>query len=195
MEAVIEAARAIELDEIDVAVAGGMESMTNAPYLDPKARAGARMGNVTLIDAMVHDGLWDVYSDQHMGLCAEKCAEEQGFSRADQDAFAKVSTERAQAAQKNGAFAAEIAPIEVPQRKGPALLVSEDAILALSLSAFAVSCGGDDDSSKHIETQLGNYAANDIVLSYRVIVSYRPSDLGSPAPEDQLYYQGFRCAK
>lgn len=126
MEAVIEAMRAIQLGEIDVAVAGGMESMTNAPYLDHKTRAGARMGDVTLVDGMVHDGLWDAYSDQHMGLCAEKCAEEQGFSREDQDAFARESTLRAQAAQKSGAFADEIAPLEVPQRKGPAVLVSED---------------------------------------------------------------------
>lgn len=126
MEAVIAAARAIHLGEIDVAVAGGMESMTNAPYLDKSTRQGARMGNVALIDGMVHDGLWDVYSDQHMGLCAEKCASEQGFSRADQDAFARITTERAQAAQREGRFDAEIAAVEVPQRKGDPILVRED---------------------------------------------------------------------
>lgn len=126
MEAVIAATRAIRLGEIDVAVAGGMESMTNAPYLDKSTRQGARMGNVTMIDGMVHDGLWDAYSDQHMGLCAEKCASEQGFSREAQDAFARVTTERAQAAQREGRFEAEIAAVEVPQKKGAPLLLRED---------------------------------------------------------------------
>lgn len=126
MEAVIAAARALELGEIDVAVAGGMESMTNAPYLDRSTRQGARMGNVALLDGMIHDGLWDAYSDQHMGLCAEKCASEQGFSREEQDDFARITTERAQAAQRAGRFDAEIAPVEVPQRKCAPILVRED---------------------------------------------------------------------
>ncbi|MDR0966045.1 MAG: acetyl-CoA C-acetyltransferase [Myxococcales bacterium] len=126
IEAVIAAARAIQLGELDVAVAGGMESMTNAPYLDTSTRQGARMGNVTLIDAMIHDGLWDPYSNQHMGLCAEKCACEQGFTREAQDAFAKASGERAQAAQRAGKFDAEIVPIEVPQRRGEPIIVRED---------------------------------------------------------------------
>ncbi len=126
MEAVIAAARAIQLGEIDVAVAGGMESMSNAPYLDKSTRRGARMGHVSLVDAMIHDGLWDAYSDQHMGLCAEKCASERGFTRQAQDAFARETTERAQAAQREGRFTAEIVPVEVPERKGPPRLVRDD---------------------------------------------------------------------
>ena len=126
MEAVIQAARAIALGDATVAVAGGMESMTNAPYLVPGARGGLRLGNATLVDSLVHDGLWDVYNDKHMGSCAELCATRYGFERAEQDDFAESSYRRAQRAQADGTFAAEITPVDVVGRKGEVTSVSVD---------------------------------------------------------------------
>ncbi|HZZ83659.1 MAG TPA: acetyl-CoA C-acyltransferase [Anaeromyxobacteraceae bacterium] len=126
LEAVITAARAIALGDLEVAVAGGMESMSNAPYYARQLRTGARMGNVELIDGMVFDGLTDAYDHQHMGMCAEACAASYGFSRAAQDEYSLESTRRAMAAQAAGAFRAEIAPVEIEGRKGEKVVVSDD---------------------------------------------------------------------
>ena len=126
LEAVIQAARAVALGDATVAVAGGMESMTNAPYLVPGARGGLRLGNSSLVDSLVHDGLWDVYNDKHMGSCAELCATKYGFSRAEQDEFAENSYRRAQRAQADGTFAAEIVPVDVVGRKGSVTTVAVD---------------------------------------------------------------------
>ena len=126
LEAVIAGARLIALGEADVVVAGGMESMTNAPYFSPAMRGGARMGNVEMKDLMIHDGLWDPYNDMPMGMCGEKLAADMGFSRSAQDEYARESTLRAQKAQKEGAFKAEIVPVEVVDRKGNKTLVEED---------------------------------------------------------------------
>ncbi len=111
------AARAIRLGEYDLAVAGGMESMSNAPYLLPDARQGYRMGHRKVVDAMIHDGLWDPYHDFHMGNAGELCARELNIPRAAQDAFARESYERAQSAQREGYFREEIAPVTVRSRK------------------------------------------------------------------------------
>ena len=126
MKAVVSGAQAIALGDAEVVVAGGMESMSNAPYLSHTMRTGARMGNVEFKDAMILDGLWDVYDQQHMGMCAEACAAEFKISRATQDEFALESTNRAIRAQKEGAFKAEIVGVSVPQKKGEAILVTED---------------------------------------------------------------------
>lgn len=126
LEAVIQAARAVALGDVEIVVAGGMESMTNAPYLLPGARGGLRMGNKDIVDSMVHDGLWDVYNDKHMGSCAELCATEYGFSREAQDKFAVCSYQRAQKAMQNGALEREIVPVEVQGRKGEVTIVAED---------------------------------------------------------------------
>jgi len=126
LESVIEGARVIALGEADVVVAGGMESMSNAPYFTSSLRQGARMGNVEFKDLLIHDGLWDPYNDMHMGMCGEKCATDMGFSRSAQDEFAMESTRRAQKAQAEGAFKAEIVPVEITDRKGNKTLVSED---------------------------------------------------------------------
>ncbi|APR84531.1 3-ketoacyl-CoA thiolase [Minicystis rosea] len=126
MQAVIFGAKTIALGDAEIVVAGGMESMSNVPYLMPAARSGARMGNTTMIDGMIHDGLWDPYGNVHMGNCGELCAKEYKFSREAQDEFAKESFRRALAAQKEGLFTAEIAPVSVPQKKGDALLVKDD---------------------------------------------------------------------
>src|SRR5471032_308148 len=113
LEAVIEAARMIALGEVDCVVAGGMESMTNAPYFSSTMRGGARMGNTEFKDMMIHDGLWDPYNDMHMGMCGEKCATDFQLSRGAQDEFSMESTRKAQKAQKEGAFKAEIAAVEI----------------------------------------------------------------------------------
>ena len=126
LEAVIQAARAVAVGDAEVVVAGGMESMTNAPYLLPGARGGLRMGNQSLIDSMVFDGLWDVYSDQHMGACAELCAGRYHFTREQQDAYAIRSYRRAQQAMQDGTFADEIVSVEVPGRRGAVTTVAED---------------------------------------------------------------------
>lgn len=117
LETIIQASRMLALGEAEVVVAGGMESMTNSPYLLPKARQGYRMGNGEIIDSMVTDGLWDVYDNKHMGSCAEICATKYSFSREAQDDFAIRSYERAIAASERGFFKDEIVPVEVKGRK------------------------------------------------------------------------------
>ncbi|HEX7004156.1 MAG TPA: acetyl-CoA C-acyltransferase [Trueperaceae bacterium] len=126
LEAIIQAVRAVAVGDANIAVAGGMESMTNAPYLLPGARGGLRMGDAKLIDSMVHDGLWDVYNDKHMGSCAEACASKYEFSREAQDEYAVRSYRRAQAAMEDGTFEAEIVPVEVEGRRGATTTVNED---------------------------------------------------------------------
>jgi acetyl-CoA C-acetyltransferase len=126
LKAVILGAQAIQTGDAEIVVAGGMESMSNAPYLLPKAREGYRLGNGEIVDSMVKDGLWDVYGQIHMGNCAELCAREKGITRAEQDAFAAQSYKRALRAQAEGKFKAEIVGVEIPQRKGPPQLVVED---------------------------------------------------------------------
>jgi acetyl-CoA C-acetyltransferase len=126
LEAVVAAARAVALGELEVAVAGGMESMSNAPYYAPALRGGARLGDATLVDGLVFDGLTDAYDRRHMGLVAEDTAAAHGISRGTQDEFALESTRRAQAAQAAGAFAAEIVPVEIEGRKGEKVVVADD---------------------------------------------------------------------
>lgn len=126
LKSVIMGAQVIALGEADIIVAGGMESMTNAPYALPKARAGQRMGHGELVDLMIRDGLWDVYNDYHMGRAAELCARECDVPRAAQDEYAVMSIERAVASQEAGKFVDEITPVEVPQRKGEPLRFDAD---------------------------------------------------------------------
>jgi len=126
LKAVISGAQAIALGDAEVVVAGGMESMSNVPYYDRTARTGARMGNVELVDGMIFDGLWDVYNQQHMGMCAEHCAATQGIPRSAQDEYAVESTRRSVESWKSGAFKAEIVPVEIEGKKGEKTVVSED---------------------------------------------------------------------
>jgi acetyl-CoA C-acetyltransferase len=126
LKAVALGAGTIRLGDADFVVAGGMESMSLAPYLIPKAREGLRLGHGQLLDSMILDGLWDPYGNVHMGDCGELCAREKGISREEQDAYAADSFRRARKAQADGKFAAEITPVEIPQRKGPPKLVTED---------------------------------------------------------------------
>jgi len=126
MQALIFAAQAIALGDRDIVVAGGMESMSNVPYYDMGARKGLRMGNATLTDGMIFDGLWDPYANVHMGTCGDKCAAEHKVSREAQDEYAKESFRKALSAQKEGLFDAEITPVAVPQKKGDPTMVKLD---------------------------------------------------------------------
>jgi acetyl-CoA C-acetyltransferase len=126
LQAIVFGAKTVALGDSEIVVAGGMESMSNAPYYLKRARTGYRMGNGELIDGMILDGLWDPYNNFHMGNAGELCAKELNFSRESQDDFAKESYRRALAAQKEGLFAGELVTVEVPQKKGDALKVSED---------------------------------------------------------------------
>lgn len=126
MKAIMLGAESIMLGENDVVVAGGMESMSNVPYYLDKARNGYRLGNGSITDGLVKDGLWDVYNDYHMGSAAELCATECHISREEQDAYAVDSYKRSADAYSKGLFKDEIAPVSVPQRGKDPLIVSED---------------------------------------------------------------------
>jgi len=126
LKAVMLAAQAIACGDAEVVVAGGMENMNQAPYMLPKARQGYRMGAAKIIDAMVHDGLWDANNDIHMGVTAEHIATKFDIGREAQDAFAKASNEKALAAQAAGKFDAEITPVPIPQRKGDPIDYAKD---------------------------------------------------------------------
>ncbi|HXX92294.1 MAG TPA: acetyl-CoA C-acetyltransferase [Planctomycetota bacterium] len=126
LKSILFAAQAIRAGDLDVAVAGGMESMTNAPYLLPEARRGTRLGDAPMVDALVHDGLWDVYNDFHMGTSCELVAERFRVTRRDMDEFAAESHRRAIAAAQSGAFRSELSPIETPGEKGQTIPVAAD---------------------------------------------------------------------
>ncbi len=126
LKTVMLAAQAIKAGDLKVAVAGGMESMSNVPYYLPAARGGARLGHTQAVDGIVWDGLWDHYNDFHMGNTGEMVAEKYGITRAEQDAYAAESHRRAVAAQKSGAFDAEIFAVEVQQKKGDPIRFATD---------------------------------------------------------------------
>jgi acetyl-CoA C-acetyltransferase len=120
------AANDIRCGEYDMAVAGGMESMSNAPYALTQARTGYRMGNGKMIDVMIHDGLWDPYGDKHMGNCAEMCVSKYHFTREQQDDYSRESYRRAQEAVKTGKFKKEIAVVELQAKKGTAVIIDDE---------------------------------------------------------------------
>jgi acetyl-CoA C-acetyltransferase len=129
MSAIAIADQMIRAGEIDVAVAGGMESMTNAPYLLPKGREGSRLGDARLVDAMIYDGLWSTFTDSHMGAGTDEVSAELGIARRDQDAWAARSHVRARSAQDAGVFAEEIVPVEIPLRRGdPTAFAADEGI-------------------------------------------------------------------
>jgi len=128
LKAVALAAQAVQTGNSSIVVAGGMESMTNAPYLLPQARKGYRLGNGQVIDSMVHDGLWDIYNDYHMGITGENVAEKYGITREEQDEFAVHSHRKAVAAMKECRFKSQIVPVEIPAKKKgePPVLFEKD---------------------------------------------------------------------
>ena len=125
LKSVMLADQAIKCGDAEIVVAGGFESMSNVPYYLDKARSGYRMGNGTVVDGMINDGIWDVYNNYHMGSAAEMCSREMDISREDQDAFAEESYNRALNAAKEGKFKDEIVPVEIKSKKG-SVTVTED---------------------------------------------------------------------
>jgi acetyl-CoA C-acetyltransferase len=118
LKAVSLAVQAVQTGDANIVVAGGMESMTNAPYLLPKARSGLRMGNSVVVDAMVHDGLWEAFNNYHMGVTGENVADKHAIGREEQDQYALESHRKASAAWHEGRFQAQILPVEIPGKKG-----------------------------------------------------------------------------
>src|SRR5437667_7018862 len=126
LKAIMMAAQGVQLGDTEIVVAGGMESMSNAPYLLPKAREGYRLGHGTLVDSVINDGLWCSFDDQHMGCTGEVVSERFHVSREEQDEYALNSHRKAAAAIKSGKFKDEIVPVEIPQRKGAAIIFDTD---------------------------------------------------------------------
>ena len=126
LKAVALGAQAVQLGESEMVVAGGMESMSNCPYLLPQARTGYRLGNGQIVDSMIHDGLWDVYNDFHMGLTGELVAEKYHITREEQDHYAVESHRKALHAMQSCFFEAQVLPVEVPQKKGAPLVMKKD---------------------------------------------------------------------
>ncbi len=139
LKAVMLAANAIIAGDSDIVVAGGQENMSAAPHVLPGSRDGFRMGDAKLIDSMIVDGLWDVYNQYHMGVTAENVAKEYGITREEQDAFAALSQNKAEAAQKAGRFDAEIVPVEIPQRKGEPLKFATDEFVRHGVTAESLA--------------------------------------------------------
>ena len=133
MRSVMDARNAIVAGEYEVAVAGGMESMSNAPYLLERARTGYRMGNGTLVDSMIKDGLWDPYNDIHMGGCAEMCASKYSFTREEQDDYSLESYRRAREASESKLSAQEVVSVEVPSKKGAQVVDTDEEPFAAAL--------------------------------------------------------------
>lgn len=128
MKAVMFASLSLMSGYRNVCIAGGMESMSNIPYYLPGARAGYRLGNSTVVDGLINDGLWDIYNNQHMGMCGELCSTKYNITRADQDTFALLSYERAKIAWETGKYDFEVAPISIPMKKEGAspVIISKD---------------------------------------------------------------------
>ncbi|MFM0054540.1 acetyl-CoA C-acetyltransferase [Paraburkholderia phytofirmans] len=139
LKAVMLAANAIIAGDADIVVAGGQENMSAAPHVLPGSRDGFRMGDAKLVDSMIVDGLWDVYNQYHMGVTAENVAKEYGITREQQDAFAALSQNKAEAAQKAGRFDDEIVPVEIPQRKGEPLRFATDEFVRHGVTAESLA--------------------------------------------------------
>ncbi|WP_078862364.1 acetyl-CoA C-acetyltransferase [Streptomyces sp. NRRL F-5123] len=170
LDAIALADQLIRAGEFDIVVAGGQESMTNAPHLLPGSRAGHKYGAMEMLDSMAHDGLTDAFENIAMGESTEKHNTRLGIARADQDAFGALSHQRAAAAQKNGLFDAEITPVEIPQRKGdPVVLTKDEGIrpetTAESLSRLRPSFAADGTITAGTASQISDGAAAVVVMS------------------------------
>jgi acetyl-CoA C-acetyltransferase len=169
LTAVALADQLIRAGELEVAVAGGMESMTNAPYVVPAARWGARMGPAELVDTMIHDGLWSTFTGQHMGESSDQVNDVLGISRPEQDAWAARSHERAAAAWASGRFAAEVVAVEVPARGGTSVVERDEGIrpetTSETLAALPPAFGPDGTITAGNASQLSDGAAATVVMS------------------------------
>lgn len=176
LRAVMLASQAIASGDADVVVAGGMESMSRAPYLLPEARQGYRMGHGSVVDSMIHDGLWCPFEQHHMGLAGETIASEFRISRQEQDAYAAESHRRASAAAEAGRFAAEILPVEIAPRKGPVQrLVRDESVrpdtTAETLAALSPAFRADGTVTAGNAPPISDGAAALVVMSHAKAVS------------------------
>src|SRR5437588_3499487 len=172
LDAIALADQLIRAGEVDVVVAGGMESMSQAPYLVPKARFGVRMGNAEMVDSMVHDGLWSTFLQAHMGESSDDVNRELEIGREEQDAWAARSHSRAAAAWAEGRLAEETVPVEVPARRGPAAVVTQDeghraATTLESLSKLSPAFRKDGTITAGSASQISDGAAAVVVMSKR----------------------------
>ncbi|RBP33504.1 acetyl-CoA C-acetyltransferase [Marinobacter pelagius] len=170
LKAVHMAVQAIRCGDAELMIAGGQESMSQAPHVLPNSRNGQRMGDWTMIDTMIKDGLWDAFNDYHMGITAENIVEKYGISREEQDAFAAASQQKAVAARKAGYFDGQIVPITIPQRKGDPLVVDKDecprdGVTAESLSKLRPAFKKDGTVSAGNASSLNDGAAAVMVCS------------------------------
>ena len=178
LKAVQLAVQAIQAGDADIVIAGGQESMSNAPHVLPKSRLGQRLGDWSLVDTMVSDGLWDAFNDFHMGQTAENLAQRYGISRAEQDAFAARSQARAAEAQAAGRFNDEIVPLQIPQRKGDPVLFAHDEFIRAA-STEAVLAGLRPAFLKDGSVTAGNASGiNDGAAALLVMSEARAAQLG-----------------
>lgn len=196
LRAVHLAAQAIATGESEIVIAGGQESMSLSPHILPGSRDGFRMGNATLVDTMVADGLTDAYNNYHMGITAENIAEKYGITREEQDAFALLSQQKATEAQASGKFDAEIVPVTIPQRKGDPIVFAKDEFIKTSASADGlaklrpafkkdgtVTAGNASGVNDGAAAVLMMTAAKAAELGLTVLARIKSIGLGGVAPE------------
>jgi acetyl-CoA C-acetyltransferase len=178
LKAVMLADQAIRAGDIEIAVAGGMESMSNCPYLLPHVREGAKMGNAELLDAMIADGLWCAFEQCHMGNAGEVVAEHYRVGRSAQDAYAALSHQKAAAATEAGRFAAEILPVSIPQRKGPPVVVDRDEAIRADSTVEALGKLAPAFQANGTVTAGNAPGVNDGASALVVMSANRARDLG-----------------
>jgi acetyl-CoA C-acetyltransferase len=180
LKAVMLAAQGIATGDIDIAVAGGMESMSNAPYLLPRVREGLRMGNGALVDSMINDGLWCSFESCHMGMSGEVVAEAYGVGRTEQDVYAAESHRKAARATREGWFKDEILPITIPQKKGSPIVIDRDEAIREETTAEALA-GLKPAFKKDGSVTAGNApGVNDGAAALVVMSADAARDLGKP---------------
>lgn len=194
LKSVMLAAQAIRAGDAGVVVAGGMESMTGAPYLLPEARAGVRLGHGRLLDSMVHDGLWDIYNDIHMGITGELVAEKYDVSRSAQDAFAVESHRRAAEATRAGRFDAEKFVVEVPQRKGDPVAFTTDETIREGVTLESIAKLKPAFKKDGTVTAANASAINDGASAMVVLSAERASALGVKPMARVTAYAAGGCA-
>jgi acetyl-CoA C-acetyltransferase len=179
LKAVMLASQAVALGDVEIAVAGGMESMSNAPYLLPRVREGLRMGDASLVDSMIHDGLWCAFEHCHMGVSGEHVAEKFGVSRESQDAYAADSHQKAARAAAEGRFSEEIVPVQIPAAKGATTVMDQDETIRPESTTDALK-GLKPAFKKDGTITAGNApGVNDGAAAVVVMSDARASSLGS----------------
>ncbi|TBO32655.1 acetyl-CoA C-acetyltransferase [Aquabacterium lacunae] len=178
LKAVMLAVQAIRDGDAEIVIAGGQENMSLSPHVVPNSRDGQRMGNWSMVDTMVNDGLWDVYNQYHMGITAENVAKQYGITREEQDALALASQQKAAEAQASGKFKAEIAPVVIPQKKGDPIVFADDEFINKKTSAEALA-GLRPAFDKNGSVTAGNASGlNDGAAAVMVMTAAKAKELG-----------------